>query len=368
MAVTEALDTAEIRALTSTGNIREDLMKKIWDVSSVPLPFQDRLDVGVCTSNIHEWTVDKLGVAAANAYVENAQTGALLADSQPTDIGNKASQTNVIRMRNHCQISAKQVSVSNRAQTVQTSGNTASLSYQVMQRQKELKQDMEFILLGNTASLAGNATTTAPLLGGYMSWVTDKSNPTQDLYVSAGSVASTPGGYVQATLLTSVLGATGTVGAIAEKDLRDVIQAIYNGGAEATTAMCRPAMKRIISEYMYTSSSRIAQLTSEVGQGKTGMDVARGAVSVFVSDFGVVELVPNRFMPFQSGSTFDVVAVFDPSYMTVDYLQGINVTELAKAGLNDRRSMFADYTLRVCNDQAIGLIGDISTTAAMTQS
>lgn len=193
MAVTEALDTAEIRALTSTGNIREDLMKKIWDVSSVPLPFQDRLDVGVCTSNIHEWTVDKLGVAAANAYVENAQTGALLADSQPTDIGNKASQTNVIRMRNHCQISAKQVSVSNRAQTVQTSGNTASLSYQVMQRQKELKQDMEFILLGNTASLAGNATTTAPLLGGYMSWVTDKSNPTQDLYVSAGSVASTPG-------------------------------------------------------------------------------------------------------------------------------------------------------------------------------
>lgn len=158
------------------------------------------------------------------------------------------------------------------------------------------------------------------------------------------------------------------MGAIAEKDLRDVIQAIYNGGAEATTAMCRPAMKRIISEYMYTSSSRIAQLTSEVGQGKTGMDVARGAVSVFVSDFGVVELVPNRFMPFQSGSTFDVVAVFDPSYMTVDYLQGINVTELAKAGLNDRRSMFADYTLRVCNDQAIGLIGDISTTAAMTQS
>lgn len=366
MAVNGALDTSDIRGLASGGNIREDLMSKVWDVSKVPLPFQDRIGTGTATSNIHEWTIDKLGVAAANAWVENASVPATGTASAPTDIGDSATQTNVIRARNHCQISAKVVSVSDRSQNVQTSGNTAGLAYQLMQRQRELKQDMEFILLSNTASLAGNATTTAPLLGGYLSWVKDKTAPVQNLFVSAAAVPSAEGGYNQATLLTVAAAATATPAAISEADLRDAIEAIYNGGAEATTAMCRPAMKRIISQYMYTSSARIAQLTAEVGQAKTGMDVARGAVSVFISDYGVVELVPNRFFPFQASTTHDWVAVFDPMYLSVDYLSGINVTEEAHLGLQQRRSMVADYTLRVSSDQGIAAIADISPTGAMT--
>jgi hypothetical protein len=366
MAVNGALDTTEIRALTSGGNIREDLMAKVWDVSRVPLPFQDRIGTGSATSNIHEWTIDKLGVAAANAWVENASVPATGSASAPTDIGNDATQANVIRARNHCQISAKALSVSDRSQNVQTSGNTASLAYQLMQRQRELKQDMEFILLSNTASLAGNATTTAPLLGGYLSWVEDKTSPTQNLFVSAAGTPSADGGYDESTLLTVAAASTATPAAISEADLRDVIEAIYNGGAEATTAMCRPAMKRIISQYMYTSSARIAQLTSEVGQGQSGQDVARGAVSVFISDYGVVELVPNRFMPYQASTTHDFVAVFDPSYLSVDYLAPIKVTEEARLGLQMRRSMVVDYTLRVSSDQAIGAIADISPTGAMT--
>lgn len=366
MAVNGALDVVEIRALTSGGNIREDLMAKVWDVSRVPLPFQDRIGTGTCTSDSHEWTIDKLGVAAANAWVENASVPATGTASAPTDIGNSASQGNVIRARNICQISAKALSVSLRSQDVQTSGNTASLAYQVMQRQRELKQDMEFILLSNTASLVGNATTTAPLLGGYLSWVEDKTSPTQNLFVSAAGTPSADGGYDQSTKLTVAAASTATPAAISEADLRDVIEAIWTGGAEATTAMMRPAMKRIISQYMYTSSARIAQLTSEVGQGKSGQDVARGAVSVFISDYGVIELVPNRFMPYQASTTHDFVAVFDPSYLSVDYLHGISVTDQAVLGLQERRNMFADYTLRVSSDQAIGAIADISPTGAMT--
>ncbi len=366
MAVNGALDTAEIRALTSTGNIREDLMAKVWDVSRTPLPFQDRIGTGTCSSNIHEWTMDKLGTAAANAYVENASVPETGTTSAPTDIGNSASSANVIRARNHCQISGKAVTVSKRSQDVQTSGNTASLAYQLMQRQRELRQDMEFILLSNTASLAGNATTTAPLLGGYLSWVEDKTSPTQNLFVSAAATPSADGGYDESTLLTTAAASTATVAAISEADLRDAIEAVYNGGAEASVAMCRPSLKRIISQYMYTSSARIAQLTSEVGQGTTGQDVARGAVSVFISDYGVVELVPNRHFPFQASTTHEFVAVFDPAYLSVDYLSNVNVIEQPIAGLQDSRLMYADYTLRVSSDQAIAAIADVSPTGAMT--
>ena len=366
MPVNGALDLSDIRGLTSGGNIREDLMDKVWNVSKIPLPFQDMIGQGVCKSNLHEWTIDKLAIAAANAWVENASVPATGTAAVPTDIGDSATESNVIRARNHCQISAKVVSVSDRSQNVMTSGNTASLAYQLMMRQRELRQDMEFILLSNTASLAGNSTTIAPLLGGYLSWVADKAAPTQDLFLSAAAVPSAQGGYNQTTLLTAAAAATATPAAISEADLRDVIQAIYNGGAEATTLMCRPTMKRIISQYMYTSSARIAQLTADVGQGNSGTDVARGAVSVFISDYGVLALMPNRFFPFQASTTHEYCAVFDPAYLAVDYLSNIKVTEEAHLGLQSRRSMVADYTLRVSSDQAIGAIVDISPTGAMT--
>ena len=265
MAANGALDTAEIRALTSGGNIREDLLAKVWDVSRVPLPFQDRIGTGTANSDVHEWTIDKLGVAAQNVWVENASIPVTGTASGVVDIGNSASQANVVRARNICQISAKAISVSDRSQQVQTSGNTASLAYQIMQRQRELKQDMEFILLSNTASvLSTNQATTASYLGGYMSWVEDKTSPTQNLFVSAAGTPSADGGYDQSTKLTVAAASTATPAAISEADLRDVTEAIYMGGAEATTAMRRPALKRIISQYMYTSSARIAQLTSQL--------------------------------------------------------------------------------------------------------
>jgi hypothetical protein len=98
------------------------------------------------------------------------------------------------------------------------------------------------------------------------------------------------------------------------------------------------------------------------------MDVARGAVSVFISDYGVVELVPNRFFPYQASTTHDFVAIFDPAYLSVDYLTDVTVRDQPIAGLQDQRLMYADYTLRVSSVQAIAAIADISPTGAMTAS
>jgi hypothetical protein len=272
------------------------------------------------------------------------------------------------RYRNHCQISAKSVTVSFRNQAVESLGNTGSLAYQLMQRQRELKQDMEVIMLSNTASLVGNATTTAPLLGGFPTWVraAGLTSPTQAVFQSPDATPSAASGYVFATGLTAALDGAGTPAAITETLLRNAIEAIYNGGAEATTAMCKPSMKRIISQYMYTSSARIAQLTSDVGQGTSGQDVARGAVSIFISDYGVVELVPNRFQPLTNSTTHDAVFIFDPAYLSVDYLQGIQTKVGTQNGLQDQRLMYADYTLKVGSEQAVAMVGDLSPTAAMT--
>lgn len=371
MAINGAFDSAELRAITaSPGAINEDLMSKIWDVSKVPMPFQDRIGTGTCTSNVHEWIQDKLGTAAANAYCENAsQTGG--SSSAPTDIGNSAQgpyggSTAAARRRNHCQISAKGVTISYRAQAVNAPGGINGLAYQLMMRQRELKQDMEFILMSNTASLVGNATSTAPLLGGYLSWVASLSSPTQVLGVTAAASTSTLGGYSGSTGLTVACGSGATPGNLAETDLRDCVQAIWTGGAEPSVAIMNAYQKRAISQYMYTSSARIAQLVSEVGQGTSGADVARGAVSIMVTDYGVLEFVASRFMPKQASTTHDFIAIFDPAYLSVDYLTGITVKDQPIAGLQDQRLMYADYTLKVGSEQAVGAVIDISPTSVMT--
>ncbi len=58
--------------------------------------------------------------------------------------------------------------------------------------------------------------------------------------------------------------------------------------------MSTPSMKQSISEYLFTSTARVGTITTETGQSKQ-QSTAVGAIDVFVSDFGVLEIVPNRF-------------------------------------------------------------------------
>ena len=37
------LDSADLKAVAYKGLIREDVMQKIWDISKIPLPLQDRI-------------------------------------------------------------------------------------------------------------------------------------------------------------------------------------------------------------------------------------------------------------------------------------------------------------------------------------
>lgn len=43
------LDSADLKAVTKGGLIREDVMNKIWDISKIPLPFTDL--IGSDTTN-----------------------------------------------------------------------------------------------------------------------------------------------------------------------------------------------------------------------------------------------------------------------------------------------------------------------------
>jgi hypothetical protein len=364
MAVVASLDSFALRAVATGGVVREDIMDKIWDVSRIPLPFTDRVGRGTVSAAFYDWVVDRLATPdTANAWVEEAFFSQSTA-SAPTDYADSATAP-TIKYRNYVQVSVKGVSVSEFGNSVTSVGGSGGLAYNLTVAQQELRRDVEAMALGNFSSVVGNATTTAPRTAGYVAMCQELSSPTRDLVNSSSTYTA----YNSGTGIFAALGIAGTKRAMTEAFLRDMAQALYVGGCggpgQNLTLMTSPTLKRVISTYMYTSTARIASLVKDVASSE--MATAQGAVDIFITDFGTLELVPNRFQtPLTTGADIrDYAMMFDPSYFELVYLRGYQTTENAKIGLMDRRTCNVYWGTRA-NPECIGVIADIDTDQAMT--
>ena len=80
-----------------------------------------------------------------------------------------------------------------------------------------------------------------------------------------------------------------------------------------------------------------------------------GAADIYVSDFGELKIVPNRFQR-------DRTAILcQTSMASVDSYRPMQTTELAKTGDSEKRLLLDDCTLKVCNEEAFGLVADLLT-------
>lgn len=338
------LDSADLKGVAYQGLIREDVMNKIWDISRIPLPLTDMIGTDECKNSYKEWTTDEL----ATPDTTNAKI-----DGQ--DLTGNDTATGA-RVGNHCQISTKIVQVSTRARESDVIGQSDALAYQVMMRQQELRRDVEAIMLTEQASFAdtGAAAGKSAGLGAWLETNTDRGAGGADGGFASGVVAAPT---------------TGTTRALQESTVRDVAEAVYEEGGNPTVAMSIPKMIRQFSNYLFTSSARIATLMSDTGQAADAV-TAKGAVNEFVTDHGVtLTLVPNRiFQPTNSGSGTEETELFliDPMYLAIGYLHGYRVEPQAKTGLSDKRQMAVDWTLIVKAEKAHGVIADLDYTAAVT--
>ncbi|MBT8448047.1 MAG: DUF5309 domain-containing protein, partial [Gammaproteobacteria bacterium] len=221
-------------------------------------------------------------------------------------------------------------------------------SYQIIMRQRELRRDVEAIMLTAQASRADNGTL-AGLSAGLNSWITDN-----DDRGSGATAAGFSSGVVAAAT-------TGTTRTLTETLIRQAIEDVYIDGGDSAVVMGIPELIRRISQYMFTSSARIATLMSD--QGKSAEKAtAMGSVNVFVSDFGTVELIPNRLMPITNsgaGTENTELFVLDPMYLAISYLQGYETEPLAKTGTSENRMMTVDWTLCVKNNKAQAIVSEV---------
>lgn len=332
----------DLSAIDFNGLIREDVMNKIFEIDNIPLPLTSRIGTDSHSNPRAEWTIEELAAPATdNAVIDGADT-----TGDDTKEGERHS--------NFSQMSVKQVKISQRAQNVDTIGYANALTHQISQRQKELRRDVEAQMLTAQASVAMTGIA-AGISGGLAAWIKDNTavanGTTAGGFNGTTGVVDTRSGYDDATDLP-----------LTEQDVREVATKVYMEGGESTVLMTTVGAKNKFSEYLFTSSARVAALQSDVNQSRNAV-TATGAVNVFVSDDATLELVGNRLQQPEGTATSVSVFLLDPSMLRLSYLQGYQVAPLAKTGTADERLMSVDYTLKVLNHNAQGLIANVDQTA-----
>jgi len=348
------------------GVIREDLLDRLYDISRVDLPYSDRARRGSVSAASFDWVRQRARAAADNAYVETAEFATTGAAGVTAVVDGAHAPLN--RYRNHVQVSSVGVSISQQALASNSIGGSAA--DQLGLANVEIRQDIEYMIVGrNQATVVGNGASTAPRAGSYLCFVDVNWNgvSTNDLYVSVASASpSSEGGWNSSTYLfeAATIG-TPTAAPLAESDIRDMIQTMYKMGAadpgKMMTCMSAPEIKRVISEYYYTSTAKAAPLIKTSGEGPDQRAV--GSVTVIDTDFATLELVPNRFMSTFATGCYGLF-IFDPNWQEIVWQKGITATKQGQSGLVDRWLLSGYWSLRP-HPETMGAIMDIST-GAMT--
>jgi len=313
---------ATYQTYTSIGQ-REDLADVIYNISPTDTPFMTSVGKTAATAVYHEWQTDSLAaVNVSNAVVEGA-TASDATISPTTRIGNRT------------QISQKTIKISGTLETVNKAGRKSEKAYQLAKASSEIKRDMEAILLSNQVASAGNSST-ARVLGGLQTWL--NSNYSGGTSGTAGSLGTTAR-------------VTGTDRAFTSTILNNVIQSTYTNGGSPTILMVTPAQKVVASTF-----AGIATRFKDVPNNVQAAII--GAADVYVSDFGTISIVPNRFIP--NTDNDDVAFLLDPEMAAVAYLRPFQTNELAKTGDADVTQLLVEYTLEVKNEAAHGIIADLT--------
>ena len=341
-------DHTDLNAIAEGGWIHEDFMDQIWDISRIPLPIADLVGSQTHDNQFFTWATDELQQPTLGGWkVDGA------------DAGNDESKGGK-RIGNHSGILDKVIKVSYRAQNVDHVDMNA-LAYQLRQRQRELRQDVDANAVGNQGSTESDANGGTPGV--------PASLPVMMTKFDTGGGGS--GGVYSSGAWSSWT--PGTKAALTETMIRDAAQAAYMDGGNPSYFSSVPDLIRKLSEYMFTSSSRIATLTRETRGANVSQ--AMGTVNIFLSDFGS-ELMfhPNRLQQkYQdsaaSGTPDTAVAMLiDPDYCALSYLHGYRVDTLAKTGLADNRQMSVDWSCVVYEPNAHRAMFDLDPAAAVTQA
>lgn len=304
---------------TYTGTInREDLSDMVYMISPTETPLLSGAGRSKAANTLHEWTTDVLAAAANNAQIEGDDTLTAAGVVNPGT-----------RVQNRTQISRKVVRLSGTQQAVNSAGNLYTMGKQMAKASAELKRDMEVALCQNTTAVVG-AAGTARQTRGLEGWIATNNA------LGASGVAPNPTSNTAPT--------DGTQRAFTEALLKAVLNSCWMAGGNPDTIMVGGTQKQLFSSFNGGGTQ----------MGNLDDKKLISAIDVYVSDFGTLKIVPNRFQ--RARTAF----VLEMEKWKVAYLRPFQTEDLAKTGDSDAKHIVVEYALEAANEAASGAVRDLT--------
>ena len=304
--------------------IREDLSNIITNIAPEETPYMSNIGRESISNSLFEWQTDTLASAAANKQLEG------------DDVTSFDSVTATVRLQNYAQISRKTIVLSATEETVNKAGRRSELAYQIAKRSAELKRDQEFSMLNGAVAAAGNTTTA-------------RGTASLQAFIKTNYDMQTNGANPSYTTVPTGARSDGNVRTFTETILKNVIQQVWTAGGTPKILMTGPVNKQRVSGF-----SGIASARYNLNGGDRPATII-GAADIYVSDFGQVQVVPNRFQ--RERDAF----VIDPDYAKVTMLRPYQQVELAKTGDAEKRMLIVEWGHKVLAENAHGIAADLIT-------
>ena len=304
----------------SAVGIRESLADIISSISPEEVPFQSNVGSENVSNTYFEWQTDSLASTSTTAIIDGDDVSSFDATSATTRVGN------------YTHIRRRTTIVADNLAAQDLAGRNDELSYQIAKRGKELKRDIEATLTDNNAQVAGNSST-ARETGGLGAWIATNES------VGTGGGLTTGDGTTART--------DGTQRDFTEAMLKDAMQQAFVSGGQPTILMVGPHNKTVVSGFAGIAAQRYMAPSDSP-------TTIIGAADVYMSDFGTLNVVANRF------SRERDAWLLDPEYASVCYLRPIQNVELSKTGDASKSMVIAEFGLKILNEAAHAVVADLN--------
>ena len=301
--------------------IREELANVISNIAPEETPFTSNVGSENVSNTFFEWQVDDLAAVDVTPVIDG------------DDVASFDATTATVRVGNYTQIRRRSMIIADNLGFQDLAGRNDEVAYQLAKRGKEIKRDLETIYTGNTARSAGSASA-GRVTAGLGAWIATNVNKAGD-----------------GTNPTAVDGSDarndGTQRDFTEAMLKDVMQKAYTAGGNPSVLMVGPYNKTVVSGFAGIAAQRYQAPTD-------GPTTIIGAADVYLSDFGALTVVPNRFSRERDAWCLDT------EYASIATLRPIQAVDLAKTGDAEKKMLICETGLKVSNEKAHGLIADLN--------
>jgi hypothetical protein len=295
-----------------------DIKEIVYNISPTETPFVNSVGTRNVSNTVFEWITEELSATSTTTDLEG-------------DAISAAAASLTTRNSNVCQIMSRAVAVTGTQSAIKLYGKTSQMAHQMARRTKELKRSVEAALLSNQARNNGNATTarTSGMIGCWLDTNTSFDAGGADP-VTAGSTARTDSA-TQRALTASII--------------NTVMQSCYTEGGEPDRLMVGPFNKTVVS----TLSGR------SIAREMIDSNTAGSNVTVFATDFGDLQVMPNRFQ--RERDAF----LISPDFAKVSYLRNFQVSTLGKTSDAETKHLVVEMGLEMTQEAAHGGIFDLTT-------